>query len=343
MTADVAASVIVSTHNRAHYLDDALGALAAQNCSEPFEVIIIDNASTDGTSKVLESWCRRDKRFRTAFEGRQGLSYGKNAGIQLARAPLLLFTDDDTLTDPQWISAYLDLFARRGSESNIAGGVQIPIPHDLRPWPAWFAEPAIVNLAMLDYAEERTLVWPEYVWGANMAVPRRMFQEFGGWDETIGRKGDARGTFEDTEFQDRLRAAGVDVWFCPDAIIRHRIARDTVTPRRIVASAFARGRNQLWKQSQVASSETKALTKRSLFVVLPALVAYLLEWALWVMMFRIMRRRSIFERARRAAYHSGRALETLHLGTISRQLFEVVCRLILGWRRVLLRLCPDSV
>jgi GT2 family glycosyltransferase len=336
-------SVIISTHNRAHYLDDALGALAAQNCPQPFEVIVIDNASSDHTAKVLESWCRKDGRFRTAYEGRPGLSYGKNAGIRLARADLLLFTDDDTLAVPHWISAYLDLFARHGGAPMIAGGAQTPIPHDLQAWPNWFTETAIENLAMLDHGKERPLAPLEYVWGANMAVPRRVFQEFGGWDEKIGRKGHARGTYEDTEFQDRVRSAGITVWFCPEARIKHRVARETLTPRRIFAAAFSRGRNQLWKQSQVSSPEREALTLRPVFQVLFMLAANMLQWAFWAIAFRLVRRKMIFERARRAAYRSGRALETLHLGGGSLRFFEVVFRAVSGWRRLVLRLCSDSV
>lgn len=340
---EVDASVVMSTHNRAHWLDAALCALAAQQCDAAFEVIVIDNASTDDTKTALESWCRKDRRFRTAYEGRPGLSCGKNAGIRLARGPLLLFTDDDTLTHPQWISAYLDLFARHHAPSMIAGGVQIPVPDDLGPWPAWFTEPAMTNVALLDYGSERRLAALEYVWGANMAVPRQVFEKCGGWDETVGRKGESRGTFEDTEFQDRVRAAGIDVWFCPDAIIRHRVARGTLTPRRIFASAFARGRNERWKQSHSVSRQVKSGAKYKVVAVLFMLVADLMKWALWVTAFRVFRTKSNFERARRAALGSGRTLETLHIQCKSVRVYHAVGRIVFGWRRLLLRLCSDVV
>jgi GT2 family glycosyltransferase len=338
---DLDASVIISTHNRAHYLDDVLGTLAAQNCGRSFEVIVIDNASSDDTAGVLESWCRRDSRFRTAYEARPGLSYGKNAGLRLARAPLLLFTDDDTLVDQNWIHAYLDLFARRGATSMIAGGKQIPIPHDLQPWPAWLTESAIENLALLDYGEEQTLAAPDYVWGANMAVPRHVFHQLGGWDETIGRKGHARGTFEDTEFQDRVRSAGLAVWFCPNAIIRHRVPRGSVTPRRVFASAFARGRNQLFRQHQVAPAAVEA-SRRNFYQVLFTLATNLVQWGLWVLAFRVVRRKSVFERARRAAYRCGRSLEVFHLGNSPVRLFDVIASIVLGWRKLLLRVSSDA-
>src|SRR2546425_4812544 len=103
MSEAVAISVIMSTRNRARYLPDALSTLAAQQCDVPFEVIVIDNGSTDSTPAIVEAWCRSNQRFRTAREPRAGLSRGKNAGIRLARAPLLLFIDDDMGVDAHWI------------------------------------------------------------------------------------------------------------------------------------------------------------------------------------------------------------------------------------------------
>jgi glycosyltransferase involved in cell wall biosynthesis len=120
--AQVGIRVIVSTHNRAAYVPDALVALARQDCDSAFEVIVVDNASTDDTAAVLEGFCSTDRRFRTELEPRLGLSCGKNAGIRLARAPLLLFTDDDMVADPHWIRTYEEFFERhRGDELVVAG------------------------------------------------------------------------------------------------------------------------------------------------------------------------------------------------------------------------------
>src|SRR5207249_6759002 len=126
-----AVSVIVSTRKRAHHLPEVLRTLAAQECNVPFEVIVIDNGSTDGTSALLDAWCRRDPRFRTACEPRVGLSRGKNAGIRMARAPLLVFTDDDMRVDPRWVESYRRLFAGHEDALMLAGGPIVPIPHDL--------------------------------------------------------------------------------------------------------------------------------------------------------------------------------------------------------------------
>src|SRR3989475_6618873 len=135
MSSEVAISVIIATCNGARYRPEVRRSLAAQDCDAPFEVIVIDDASTDNTAAVLNEWCRTNSRFRTAREPRHGLSRGKNAGVRMARAPLLLFTDDDMRVDPHWAESYYDLFARRKDALMLAGGTIVPIPHDLGRWP----------------------------------------------------------------------------------------------------------------------------------------------------------------------------------------------------------------
>jgi GT2 family glycosyltransferase len=338
---DVAVSVIVSTHNRADYLCDVLAALAAQECQVAFEVIIIDNASTDQTAAVLERWCRNDSRFRTAYESRLGLSFGKNTGIRLARAPLLLFTDDDTLPDPHWIQSYVDLFARRPEEFILAGGPQIPIPHDLGSWPNWLGEPALADVALLDYQAERELRPSEWVWGANMAVPRHLFDRFGLWDETVGRRGDERGTFEDTEFQDRVRAAGGVVWFCPAAVVHHRVSRQSITPRQISSKAFARGRNDMWRRNLPVWREIPLVPKRSAAMGIVRLASSFVLWSLWTLAFRLLRKKTFFEHARLAAFGAGNSLEGLRAGRNSPRLYFAMSRVAFRARRVVLRLSPN--
>ncbi|HMH25353.1 MAG TPA: glycosyltransferase family A protein, partial [Gemmatimonadaceae bacterium] len=154
---DPAISVIVSTRNRAHYLPEVLRTLAAQECRAPFEVIIIDNGSTDGTSALLEEWCRRDTRFRTAREPLAGLSRGKNAGVRLARAPLLVFTDDDMRVDPHWLESYRSLFSEHEGALLVAGGLVVPIAHDLGAWPEWLDDAALVDVGLLNHHDHRAL------------------------------------------------------------------------------------------------------------------------------------------------------------------------------------------
>jgi len=341
MTSDLVVSVIMSTHNRAQYLPDCLTHLASQDCTVPFEVIAIDNASTDNTAAVLRAWCEKDSRFRYALEPRLGLSCGKNAGIALARAPLLLFTDDDILTNPRWIQSYLDLFARHDDKLMLAGGPYVPIPHDLGAWPEWFDQAAMADIALLHHGDERRLTPFEYVWGGNMAIPRALFERFGTWDETVGRKGDHRGTYEDTEFQDRVRKAGGVVWFCPAAAGRHRVPRETITPRQIASTAYTRGRNDFWKTTIPVWREVASVPKRNVFWALLSLLASLSLWAFWLMVFRLSGNKGAFERGRLAAFASGHHLESLRAGRGVTRPWTIVNHLTFRVRGLLLRMCPD--
>ena len=89
-------SVVLSTYNRCHILPDALESLLAQEGGVSYEIILVDNNSTDRTREVVESFIARGATNLTyVFEGRQGLSYGWNSGIAHARAPVIAFTDDD--------------------------------------------------------------------------------------------------------------------------------------------------------------------------------------------------------------------------------------------------------
>jgi len=344
---DPAISVIVSTRNRTQYLPEVLRTLAAQECSVPFEVIIIDNGSTDGTSALLEEWCHRDTRFRTAREPRPGLSRGKNAGVRMARAPLLVFTDDDMRVDPRWLESYRSLFSGHEGELLVAGGPVIPIPHDLGPWPEWLDDEALADVGLLNHGDQRALVRFEYVWGGNIAVPKPVFDRLGLWDEKAGLQADQRVTredsqfYEDTELQDRVRQAGGSAWFCPEAVVYHRVDRRQVTPRLICSTAFSRGRSDFWQRRLRIWHEVELGPKQNALGSLLSLAQSLVGWAFWLMLFRFSERKDFFGRARHAAFVSGRSLDSLRAGRKSMRLFLGARRVAFPARSLLLRLTPD--
>ena len=330
-------TVIVPTRNRSSYLGDCLASLARQRPREPFEVLVVDNGSTDDTPAVIDRWCRQDRRFRVAREPRVGLSRAKNAGISQAEGRILLFTDDDSIVEDGWIESYLGLLAEREGTLVMAGGPVVPIPHDLGAWPRWFDRPALPDLGLLDYQGERQLRRFEYVWGGNMAVPASLFAQVGPWDEAIGRRADERGTFEDAEFQDRVRAAGGDVLFCPGAVVRHRLARSAITPRRVLSTAFARGRNERAQRSLLGAggpggAETGGGgTWRRLGTGLGG-------WVWWAAVFRSRGTREALERARLAAWSSGWSLDDLRAGHEAASWSRLVARAVFAVRGLALRI-----
>src|SRR5580704_8772607 len=99
-------TAILCTYNRSQSLARALDSLAVSIVSETiqWEVLVVDNNSSDQTETVVKSFCRRyPGRFRYLFEPQQGKSYALNAGIRDAGGDILAFLDDDVEVEPVWL------------------------------------------------------------------------------------------------------------------------------------------------------------------------------------------------------------------------------------------------
>lgn len=99
-------TVAVCTWNRAALLPGALERLArVRPPPGAWEVLVVDNNSTDDTESVLEAFAGRLP-LRRAFEPEQGLSHARNTAVRLARGDYIVWTDDDALVDADWLTAY---------------------------------------------------------------------------------------------------------------------------------------------------------------------------------------------------------------------------------------------
>ena len=109
-----AVSVIIPVYNGEGALEKCLDALVGQEKVEPgaFEVIVVDNASTDGTAGIISRYGKRHRCVRGAAESRRSSYAARNRGIGLAAGRYLAFTDVDCVPSPRWLSSYLDI-ARR--------------------------------------------------------------------------------------------------------------------------------------------------------------------------------------------------------------------------------------
>ena len=348
---------MVCTRNRAGLLPHALESLSAQVTERPFEIVVVDNGSEDGTAEVIAEWRRREPRLTLVNEPSIGLSRAKNAGVGAARGRIILFTDDDVLVEPNWLEQHMRLLGDMDGLV-IAGGPILPISYDLSAWPSWLGERTRVDLPRLEHGQvARPLGRWEQVWGANMAVPAAVFARVGLWNEAVGRKGDERGTFEDIEFAERVRDAGGQVWFCPGAVIHHRVTAARARPRPILRAAFLRGMNdyvyRIWASDRPGGI---GLSIRERATGVAALALYLAEWFWWSLLFRAVRRRAIFDSASRAACSAGSRMMALTMRRDPRStvpldpplfdngntLARTIMRACFLARSVALRLAPPS-
>jgi glycosyltransferase involved in cell wall biosynthesis len=218
-------SIILSTYNRGELVQDAVASvLAQQETGTPdFELIVVDNNSIDNTRAIIERFAAADGRVRYLFESRQGLSYARNAGVREARAPLIVFTDDDVRAEPDWAAAIVRAF-REYPDADTVGGRVLPL------WPAippaWLTRDHWAPLALADYSPvpvEVTAAQPICLVGANLSVRRRVFDVIGGFSTSLQRVKDGIGSLEDHEFLLRLLHAGGKGIYDPRIVIHAAI------------------------------------------------------------------------------------------------------------------------
>lgn len=199
-------SVVIPTRDRAARLAAGLDALRHQTLSpDRFEVVVVDDGSTDGTAELLESVARRGEvRLRSLRCGGDGPAAARNAGWRAAAAPLVAFTDDDCEPEASWLEATL-----RAAAANPGAIVQGP------------TRPIVRERELLDRPFSRTrLIDGPSPWFAtcNIAYPRDLLERLGGFDE---RFPEALG--EDTDLGWRAIEAGARVEFIPDALVHHAV------------------------------------------------------------------------------------------------------------------------
>lgn len=105
-----AISVIIPTRNRARYISEALASVFAQTFTD-YEIILIDDGSTDGTRQILAPYIQQ-KKIQYVFQVPSGVSAARNRGISLARAPLVAFLDSDDLFLPTKLDKQMKLFVQ---------------------------------------------------------------------------------------------------------------------------------------------------------------------------------------------------------------------------------------
>jgi glycosyltransferase involved in cell wall biosynthesis len=216
-------SVVLCTFNRCQSLRKALESVAASELPESvtWEVLVVDNNSTDDTRAVAEEFCRRyPNRFRYLFEAQQGKSHALNAGIREARGDIVAFVDDDVTVEPTWLQ---NLTAPLYESEWAGSGGRIFLDQDLSP-PRWLALSGHYSLGgvlvLFDRGDKPgQLDWAPY--GTNMAFRKAMFEKYGSFRTDLGPMPGSEIRGEDTEFGRRLMVAGERLRYEPRAIVYH--------------------------------------------------------------------------------------------------------------------------
>jgi glucosyl-dolichyl phosphate glucuronosyltransferase len=199
---------VLCTYNRAQLLAGAVRSLLAQGPLTPaFELLVVDNNSTDRTREFIEELAADDPRVRYIFESQQGLSYARNTGIREARGRFIAFFDDDLVAGPDWVSAIIRAF-REFPTVDLVGGRLLP-RWPVEP-PSWLTPDHWAPLALADHGDEPIIVTAERpiaLVGAG-ACRRDLFEAVGTFATDFQRVRDSIGSLEDHEFMLRVLRTG---------------------------------------------------------------------------------------------------------------------------------------
>jgi glycosyltransferase involved in cell wall biosynthesis len=228
-------SIAICTYNRAGYLRDAVAsmqALATEGVG-PYEIVIVDNASTDETSQVIAEVAHNSPvPVVGAYEAKPGVAAARNRAIREAHGPWIAFFDDDQVADRQWL---IELFATaREKGCRCVGGrnlLRLPPggPYHLGQEVRGLLGEADKGLAACRCDPRNSPATN------NLLIHKSVFDEIGVFDEN------ARDGGEDTDLFRRIFAANIEAWYTPQAFSFHIVPPYRLTPAYLRWKALRAG------------------------------------------------------------------------------------------------------
>jgi glycosyltransferase involved in cell wall biosynthesis len=183
-------SVIICTRNRALLLRKAIASVVSQNFPRSeYEVVIVDNGSTDQTAEIAQEFQKRSQ-IRYIHEELVGLCIARNTGWRAAEDRYIAFFDDDAIPCPGWLHAIRRAFEDPIRPIGVVGGRVRPMWK--REPPSWLANEIAGSLTIVDWRPfDKTIhdLRREWLVGANMAVPKAILSEVGGFHPWLDRVG----------------------------------------------------------------------------------------------------------------------------------------------------------
>jgi glycosyltransferase involved in cell wall biosynthesis len=254
-------AVVIATHNRDQYLMKALDGLSSQTLpAAEYEVLVIDNASTDATRERVLARAKVAINIQYIYEPTLGASAARNTGWRAARSPYVAFLDDDAIPDRDWLERIIRAFEEVTPHPACVGGRVEPI-YEVPP-PDWIEGLLLDYLTVIDHSPVPVflvdIIQRQKLASANMAVERHALEQVGGLNTRLDRVGTRLLSGGDVLVQLQLEKLGMPVYYDPAIHVRHhvsakRLTREWMADRAYwggvsdaLLSFFQRGGNLWW-------------------------------------------------------------------------------------------------
>lgn len=215
-------SVIIPVYNGSETLSEQLDALTNQTYSGNWELIVVDNGSTDNTSELVKTYHKTISHLKLIIATRgKGASYARNEGARAARASKLLFCDADDIVDAGWVAAMAQALE---VHPFVTGSLDIEKLNKDNYW---------VRYAPPNGSSKNVLEFLPYAISCNVGLAREVFEQVGGFSEAFIRG-------QDIDLSWRLHLNGYEVHDVPEAVVFYRFRRNLKdTWRQITAYAVS--------------------------------------------------------------------------------------------------------
>lgn len=215
-------SIAVCTYNRADVLPKCLESLVDQTTTpELFEVLIIDNNSTDETKKIALDFCGKNTNFKYIFEEKQGLSQARNRAIDEAKGEFLAYIDDDAIADREWVKNILD--AIKTDSSMVAFGGPI------YPWynsekPKWFKDEFGLHSLGDKHLQLSLQNYPFGLSGSNMIFKKEILNKYHGFSAEYGMNGGKIAFGEESFLFNKMLKNNENIQYFPEIFVHHLVS-----------------------------------------------------------------------------------------------------------------------
>lgn len=234
-------SFIICTYNREKYIYECLNRLAKNSDQAGWEIVLIDNNSTDSTAAECERFEHNFPEVSYCYfvEMQQGLSYARNRGIEEAKGDWLVFLDDDAMIEEDYIANLKGHLANHPDAAAFGGQIE-PFFEDGEP--NWYSKWAMGFVSALDRGN-KVHIFPDnkFPIGANMGIRRDVIDKVGLFNTELGRIGNNLLAGEEKDLFNRIRKAGGTILYFPNIGVKHCIPVKRTTIDFVMHLAYGIG------------------------------------------------------------------------------------------------------
>lgn len=236
-------TLISATYNGSHTLPRFLDALTKLENNEPWKLVIVDNASTDNTKQIIQSYSNKLP-LTYLLETRKGKNIALNSALAHIEGDIVIFTDDDVIPSSDWLQKYREAFDAHPDYSIFGGAI---LPH-------WEAKPQLLHLEAIPQGPVYALTKPDWedgpcspynIWGPNMAIRSSIFTDGHQFDENIGPSSQNKNYVMGSEtcFTSHLVNNGHKCWHLPNVKVQHIIRKNQMQADWVFKRGIRYGRS----------------------------------------------------------------------------------------------------